>query len=494
MAAAAPAAARIPMPARPGTRARLSDAGQVRFRIPPRPRLSSARHAACVARRHGRRQRRHRIEIRRPPRNAGLHRRKLHAMHGVHHGLPGHRPAELLAGCGAWCCKTAVSITSPTPANARRCCRRFRKIEERTRAKMNESVKASKTFTPFKDIIRDEVTNDVDGLRTGQAPIHRHHRQSCRMAYQNVPAIFRRSKRKTPGAGGMFSIFVSDLCKGCGECVRFAATTTRCAWRAETEELNAEHDDRADFLRLLPDTPQKFLGLYNDERRREDSRKPRCAIMLMVRRNYEALVSRRRRVRRLRREERAAGDRFRHRSLHAPAVSQEGRPPARQGRRAGKRGLAKLQALKQRRRGRIRPASASRRPHHHGPGRRGRRRHRQGARLRANTAPSPTRKSSTPSSAVMRQDAFNHRDLQAIDGRRANGMSVMFMGAHTGCNTVYGSTPPSNPHPYPWMNSLFQDGATIWWLLGEASSSTTPAARSCPNAWPTRCSNARKTS
>jgi pyruvate-ferredoxin/flavodoxin oxidoreductase len=70
--------------------------------------------------------------------------------------------------------------------------------------------------------------------------------------------------------------------------------------------------------------------------------------------------------------------------------------------------------------------------------------------------------------AVLRQDAFNHRDLQAIDGRQANGMSVMFMGASTGCNTVYGSTPPSNPHPYPWMNSLFQDGATISWLLGES--------------------------
>src|SRR5258708_1760392 len=71
--------------------------------------------------------------------------------------------------------------------------------------------------------------------------------------------------------------------------------------------------------------------------------------------------------------------------------------------------------------------------------------------------------------ALMRQDAFNHRDLQALDGRQANGMSVMFMGASTGCNTVYGSTPPSNPHPYPWMNSLFQDGATISWLLSESA-------------------------
>jgi pyruvate-ferredoxin/flavodoxin oxidoreductase len=70
--------------------------------------------------------------------------------------------------------------------------------------------------------------------------------------------------------------------------------------------------------------------------------------------------------------------------------------------------------------------------------------------------------------AVIEQDAFNHKDLQSVDGRRANGMSVMMMGASTGCNTVYGSTPPSNPHLYPWMNSLFQDGATISWLMAES--------------------------
>jgi pyruvate-ferredoxin/flavodoxin oxidoreductase len=69
--------------------------------------------------------------------------------------------------------------------------------------------------------------------------------------------------------------------------------------------------------------------------------------------------------------------------------------------------------------------------------------------------------------AVMRQEAFNHKNLQAVDGRLANGMSVMAMAAHTGCNTVYGSTPPNNPHPYPWMNSLFQDGITVGWLMGE---------------------------
>src|SRR5258708_35758426 len=69
---------------------------------------------------------------------------------------------------------------------------------------------------------------------------------------------------------------------------------------------------------------------------------------------------------------------------------------------------------------------------------------------------------------VMLQEAFNHMNLQALDGRLANGMSVMAMAAHTGCNTVYGSTPSNNPHPYPWMNSLFQDGITVGWLLGES--------------------------
>jgi pyruvate-ferredoxin/flavodoxin oxidoreductase len=70
--------------------------------------------------------------------------------------------------------------------------------------------------------------------------------------------------------------------------------------------------------------------------------------------------------------------------------------------------------------------------------------------------------------AVLLTEAFNHKNLQPVDGRLANGMSVMAMAAHTGCNTVYGSTSPNNPHPYPWMNSLFQDGITVGWLMGES--------------------------
>ena len=68
----------------------------------------------------------------------------------------------------------------------------------------------------------------------------------------------------------------------------------------------------------------------------------------------------------------------------------------------------------------------------------------------------------------LRYDADKHDSVQYFEGFEASGMSAMAMAAHTGCNTVYGSTPPNNPHPYPWMNSLFQDGATIGWMMGES--------------------------
>jgi pyruvate-ferredoxin/flavodoxin oxidoreductase len=58
----------------------------------------------------------------------------------------------------------------------------------------------------------------------------------------------------------------------------------------ETEELNAELTTAQIFSRLLPDTPQKFLGLYNDNEA-ANSREAALRNHLMVRRNYEALVS-----------------------------------------------------------------------------------------------------------------------------------------------------------------------------------------------------------
>ena len=76
----------------------VPEARDVRQGIPRRPRLSPARRCAGVARRDGERHGRDAVQVCRAPRDAGLHRRKLHAMHGVHHGLPRHRAAEHVAG------------------------------------------------------------------------------------------------------------------------------------------------------------------------------------------------------------------------------------------------------------------------------------------------------------------------------------------------------------------------------------------------------------
>src|SRR5438045_6334550 len=58
----------------------------------------------------------------------------------------------------------------------------------------------------------------------------------------------------------------------------------------ETEELNADLTTAQIFSRLLPDTNKKFLGLYDDDKP-YDSREAALRNHLMVRRNYEALVS-----------------------------------------------------------------------------------------------------------------------------------------------------------------------------------------------------------
>ncbi len=355
--------------------------------------------------------------------------------------------------------KTAVHYYVTDPAERTKLAGELKGIEERARVKMNESVKA-KTNVPFKDIIRNEVnalTTIGDQTKTEFTGII----DKLPLAYSNVPAIFRSLEDKTPGAGGLFSIFVSDLCKGCGECVQVCGDHDALRMVSETEELNADLTTAQIFSRLLPDTPQKYLGLYNDTDP-AGSREAALRNHLMVRRNYEALVS----------GDGACagcGEKSVLRALASvteaymrPLYHRKADRLRAKASRLENEGVAKLQALKQRDEAEYhlyRKAVA-----HIIMGLGGENDDDTAKRIadyEAKHGAITDEQIVNAIVAVMRQDAFNHRDLQAIDGRHANGMSVMFMGASTGCNTVYGSTPPSNPHPYPWMNSLFQDGATI---------------------------------
>ena len=256
-----------------------------------------------------------------------------------------------------------------------------------------------------------EVTNEVDGFSPKAKRQFFDVIDKVPMAYQKTNAIFATPEKKTPGAGGVFSIFVSDLCKGCAACVTACGEHQALRMVQETEEVNAEHETGTAFLDLLPDTPQKYLGLYNDTRP-QDSKTATLRNMLMVRRNYDALVSG---------DGACAGCGEKsilkaidvgHRGLHAAALSTR-RPiaSARRPTELEQDGVAEAGGAQGAEPGGVRPVPPGRRAPAHGPRRRGRQGH-QGAhrRARPDLRQGHRRRAST---AVMRQEAFNHKNLQA---------------------------------------------------------------------------------
>jgi pyruvate-ferredoxin/flavodoxin oxidoreductase len=359
---------------------------------------------------------------------------------------------------------TAVSYYVADPADRASLMRALPEIERLARQRMVAEVK---TGTPLPTILR-EVTDSVDGFSSAAKEQFFAILSKVPMAYQKVNAIFSSPERKSPGSGGIFSIFVSDLCKGCAACVTACGDHNALRMVAETEEVNAGHTTGTAFLDLLPDTSQKYLGLFNAANP-ADSKTATLRNMLMVRTNYDALVSG---------DGACAGCGEKSVLRSIAAVTEAYMRPvfhAKSDRflaKAGeleKVGVAKLAALKERSPAEyalLRQAIA-----HLILGLGGE----DAADTRTRIAAYEAGHGAITDAelveaiaAVLLTEAFNHKNLQAVDGRLANGMSVMAMAAHTGCNTVYGSTAPNNPHPYPWMNSLFQDGVTVGWLMGES--------------------------
>ncbi len=347
-------------------------------------------------------------------------------------------------------------------------------IEERARVHMRDEANKKKGETPraLHEILIAEiegVTGDDDWFAAQEQATSElaglgEILEKLPFAYANVNAIFRTREKREEGAGGVFGIFVSDLCKGCAECVTECGDHNALVMVQESEDVNGLHETGSAFLDVLPDTPHEYLGLYNPEAPL-DSKPAALKNHLMQRENYNALVS----------GDGACAGCGEKTVLRAVISNTEAYM-----RRLFHRKADRLDALaaELEEHGLERLASMSdgdpqtyewmqRTVLHLLMGHGGE----NDKDTDKQIAPYLTDDDSELIDAlvtVLRQDAFNHRDLQAVDGGPHNGMSVMAMTANTGCNTVYGSTHPSNPHPYPWMNSLFQDGATTGWLVSEA--------------------------
>ena len=335
-------------------------------------------------------------------------------------------------------------------------------LDAKLRERMHES-RAGKEGRQVHEFL-SEVLAEMDSIDEAARQQFAAIMERVPLAYNKVNAIFQMPEKKAAGDGGVFSIFVSDLCKGCAECVTECGDHEALVMRPESEELGARHLTGTTFMDLLPDTPQKYLGLYDSESPM-DSRTAALRNHLMQKRNYQALTS----------GDGACAGCGEKSVLHAVSSLTEAlmRPrfhakadrleaKAAQVKATGAERIAALEAADAAGLTRWRQAVA-----HLVMGMGGE--SDEDTRLRMSAQPEKSDAELLEALAlVMETDAYNHRDIQATDGRLANGMSVMAMGAHTGCNTVYGSTPPNNPHPYPWMNSLFQDGATVAWLFGES--------------------------
>ena len=338
-------------------------------------------------------------------------------------------------------------------------------IEKRTRELMRDAVAKNDQHAAAADIIR-EVTNEVNGFSpTGEAASSSTSSTRCRWRTRRRTRSSRRRRRRRPGGGGIFSIFVSDLCKGCAACVTACGEHQALRMVQETEEVNAEHESGTAFLDLLPDTSQKYLGLYNDTRP-QDSKTATLRNMLMVRRNYDALVSGDGACagcgeKSILRAIAAVTEAYMRPLYHAKADRFRAKADELE-----KDGVQKLAALKARSqeeydlfrqavahllmglggeddkdtKARIAGARPDLRPGHRSTRSRrscGRRRSTTRTSSRS-TAASPTACRSWPwrrTPAATRSTARRRRTTRI---------------------------------PYPWMNSLFQDGITVGWLLGES--------------------------
>ena len=284
------------------------------------------------------------------------------------------------------------------------------------------------------------------------------------IAYANTRALFEIPEKHERGTGGIFMIGVNELCKGCGECMVECGHREAIKMVPETEAMNARNATTINFMDLLPETDQKFLGRFDAS----NPSKSKAGVLqnhLMVRSNYEAFVS----------GDGSCAGCGEKSVLRGIATLTEAYMRTQYHQKA-ERLLQKVAQLKKIGLKQLKKMSQENKSSYIWWTRTvkhlilglGGENEKESLKRVESLFKGKDKDLIEALEVILKQDAFNHKDLQAIDGRGPNGMSVMMMGGCTGCNSVYGSTHPNNPHSYPWMNSLFQDSPTTSWLFAES--------------------------
>ena len=342
----------------------------------------------------------------------------------------------------------------------------IKELDKSIRAEMLQNVedKEKTDKTPFVDIVINHLKSLNDSnISASSIESIENILKIMPFAYTNTRAIFSGKEKKEPGEGGVFMIGLKDTCKGCGACVEVCAKDA-INMSAESEQMIADNNSRVEFMNLLPETPSKYLGIF-DQDNIAASKAAALQYHAMIHDNYNAFLAG---------DGACAGCGEKSILKYTATLTEALMRPiyhAKANRLVAKadilrkKGEKVLEELKSKNAGAY---SAFRKSVLHiimGYGSESSTvtENRIAAEFKGNDADIIN-----AIALVLEQEAENHKQLQAIEGKHANGMSVMAMSAHTGCNSVYGSTPPNNPHSYPWMNSLFQDGATIGWLMGES--------------------------
>ncbi len=329
---------------------------------------------------------------------------------------------------------------------------------------VHQSIKSeieSKSISTFREIFLSHIEATVQ-IKDQSKDELVHILSDLPLGYGKSKPAFQLVEKSKPGEGGLFMIFVSDLCKGCGECVEACGDHNALTMAYESDLIRGQHLSAMEFYKELPRTDEKYLGSLDPQ----DLTKSKAAILqnhLLVQDHYQAFIGG---------DGSCAGCGEKSVLRGVVTITQAFMEPLFKRKSERLRALADqlkaegMKALKRRKEHSMSDYQNLRDAILHIVLRYGG----ETASLSRSRIQSEFKGGDQDLIVALVKtllvDHENHKGLNVVKGEY-QGMAVMGMAASTGCNTVYGSTHPANPHAYPWVNSLFQDGPTVGWLLAE---------------------------